>query len=202
MTKAQETMYWRRWGAVARANRWRMVKGRLDEAAVLGATEAHLKVAAAAAAIALQGHRSITAEDLRHGCHVVACGRDMGHGRMGNKEFDQVLNYWGDERLVRGLLIEPLDLGSEIHRTNPGLKSRERHLWFLREECLMGYVASECQRIYGTKDLEGLGDVELAALSNHMRKRPHALKNSKAEIRDPKEDRNPKAEVETAGNPF
>jgi hypothetical protein len=181
MSPAQEKRYWRRWNAVARANRWRMAGGRLDEAAELKASEHHVKAGLTALQIANLEHRAVTADDLRHACHVLACGRDMSHKAMSNKQFDALLNYWGDERLVAGLLLEPLDLGSEIHRANPRLKSRERHVYFLKHECLGGYVANESQRIYGTRNWETLRDEELIALSDHMRKRPNALRAGQSE---------------------
>lgn len=177
MTEWQDNKYWRRWNACVRANHWRMAGGRLDErAAGPDRSETHADVWRAAEQIALRKHRAVIADDLRHGCHVVALGRDKSHTKLSNREFDKVLTLWGDERDCKGLLIEPLHLGSEIHNANPDIKSRRRHLHFLTHECLGGYVASECERIYGTKDFESLVDAQLMSLSDHIRNRPRALK--------------------------
>jgi len=176
MSPAQNKLYLRRWGAVCRALNWRMAKGRLHPAAVLAGSAPREQVAAAAAARALQHHRATTADDLRHGCHVVALGRDKSHKDFSNRDFDAVLTLWGDGRSVRGLLLDADDLGSEVHRAHPELKTRERHLHFLRNDCLGGYVVSESERIFKTKHWEALATDKLAALSNHLRNRPHCLK--------------------------
>ena len=40
-------------------------------------------------------------------------------------------------------------------------------------------VVSECERIFGTKDWEALRTEELLQLSNHLRARPNALRETK-----------------------
>lgn len=194
MTEPQHHFYLRRWAAVVRANTWRMVKGRLAPEAVGRAGGAsvpasrgssvasphHAAVFAAAEQLAAQHHRALTADDLRHGCHVVALGRDKSSKDFSNRDFDRLLVYWGDEKTITGLLLEPLDLGSEIHRSNPDLKSRERHWHFLKHDCLGGYVVSECERIFHTKEWEALPTHQLIQLSAHLRARPNCLKSTVA----------------------
>lgn len=178
-------MYWRRWSAVSRALNWRMVQGRLDPAAAQDGSSHIAAVMQAASARAAGAHRAVTPDDLRHGCHLVALGRDKSHADFSNREFDKLLTLWGDEKQISGLLLEPLDLGSEIHRANPELKSRERHLHFLRRDCLGGYVASESERIFGTKNWQALDSEQLAQLSNHLRARPNVLRKAPAGAEDP-----------------
>lgn len=178
LTQSQDKKYWRRWAACARANRWTMVSGRLNALAILDASEHHCRVVAAARQLAAAQAVGLTADHLRHACHLVAIGRDKSHAKFSNKDFDAVLNYWGDERAIRGLLIVPEDLASEIHRSNPALKTRERQLVFLNQDCLGAYIAKECDRMFGTKDWAALSDAELDRLYSHMRDRPHALKTN------------------------
>lgn len=176
MTDSQDSKYWRRWAACCRANNWKMIQGRLHPEAILDASEHHCSVVAAARQLAAEQAVGLTPDHLRHACHIVALGRDKSHAKFTNKEFDAVLNYWGDERAIRGFLIEPTDLASEIHRSNPALKTRERQLIFLNEECVGAYVAKECDRMFGTKDWHSLNEVDLERVYNHMRDRPHALR--------------------------
>ncbi len=180
MTELQSAKYWRRWSAVVRANQWRMVRNRLDPNATRDVSPHHIAVFAAAERLALQEACAVTAGHLRHGCHIIAIGRDKSHEDLTNKEFDALLNYWGDERRVVGLLIEPLDLGSDIHHDHPELKIRERQMHFIRNDCLPGYVISECARLCGTKDWTTLNDADLEKLHDFLRTRPHALKTSVA----------------------
>jgi hypothetical protein len=176
LSDPQDKKYWRRWAACCRCNNWKMVNGRLHPEACLDDSEPHRKVAAAARQLAADKAVGISPEILRHACHIVALGRDKSHSKFTNKDFDAVLNYWGDERAIRGLLIVPEDLASEIHRSNPALKTRERQLVFLNEDCVGAYVAAECERMFGTKDWHALADGELDRLYSHMRDRPHALR--------------------------
>lgn len=188
MTPPQHKFYLRRWAAVVRANGWRMVKGRLAENAVgressraaAPASPHHQAVFAAAEQLAALQHRALTADDLRHACHVVALGRDKSSKDFSNRDFDRLLVYWGDERTITGLLLEPLDLAADIHRANPDLKTRARHQHFLQHECLGGYVMSECERIFHTKEWEALPTHQLIQLSAHLRARPNCLKSTVA----------------------
>lgn len=185
-------MYFRRWSAVAKHNHWRMVKGRLDPEAVLSGSEAHEHVAAAAHIRARREHRGVTADDLRHGCHVVALrGRDKSHTQFANRDFDALLVLWGDDQTITGLLLAPADLAATMHLQNPELKTRERYLHWLRTECLAGYVASESARIHGTQDWETLPDAQLAGLHNHLRNRP-AAQNAPGERLATPDSRQPK----------
>jgi len=184
MSPAQDKMYWRRWAACCRANDWRMVSGRLAPAARLDGSAAHCKVVAAARQLAYSEAVGLDADHLRHACHIVAIGRDKSHLKFTNKEFDALLDYWGDDRDIRGLLIDPDDLASAIHQQNPTLKTRERMVKFLRDDCIGSYVAGESGRLFGTKDWEALADDQLTRLYEHLRNRP----NSRKRERDPENE--------------
>ena len=178
MTIAQHKFYWRRWAAVARHNSWWMSARRLFEGAFESADVSphHRAVWAAARDLAMAASRGLTADDLRHGCHIVALGADKRSRDLTNSDFDSLLTYWGDGKTIRGLLFDATDMGSEIHRANPALQRRRRYLYALRVDCLQGYLVSECSRIYGTKKWEDLNDVQLEEFHHHMRGRPGGLK--------------------------
>lgn len=176
LSDSQDKKYWRRWTACVRANHWRMVKGRLSPHAVLAASQHHCAVHAAALQLAQVAALGLTANHLRHGCHVVALGHDRPHAKFTNKEFDALLNYWGDERAIVGLLIEPADLAAIIHEAAPELKARERMLIGIRKNFIEGYVADLSRSIYGTRDWEQLADADLANLQHILHTKPAARK--------------------------
>lgn len=177
MTPAQDKKYWRRWAACVRANRWTMTSGRLNALAVLDASEPHCNVAAAARQLAAEQAVGLTPDHLRHACHIVALGRDKSHAKFTNKEFDALLNYWGDERAIRGFLIMPDDLAAAIHDAAPELKVRERLLIGIRRDFIEAYVARLSGNIYGTKDWEKLNDADLTNLHHLLQTKPEARKN-------------------------
>lgn len=180
MTPPQKSKYWRRWGVVSRANHWRMISRRLDPAAVTTGSAAHDAVWQTACRLAATDAVGVTPEHLRHACHRVALGgRDKSHTQFTNRDFDALLDYWGDERNIRGLLLEPFNLSSLISADqHAAQKVRERQVRWLRRDCLGGYVMSESERLFGTKDWEQLGDADLARLHDHLRARPRAWKRT------------------------
>lgn len=115
---ALDNFYWRRWAAVAAANGWRMVRGRLacDVADNRARSEHHALVWREADRLALQGHCAVSAEVLRHACHRVAAGIDFSHADVKPAWMDRLIGLWGNGRggrlAVVGLLIDPLDLVS------------------------------------------------------------------------------------------
>jgi hypothetical protein len=176
LSKPQDKKYWRRWAAVVRANDWRMLGGRLAPTARLDISEAHCKVLAAARQLAAAEAKGLAPEHLRHGCHIVALGRDKSHPKFTNREFDDLLNLWGDERAIRGLLIEPTDLAAAIHASNPQLKARERTLLVIRRDFIESYVAQISMTMFGTRDWQSLPDEDLESLFHIVLDRPNARK--------------------------
>jgi hypothetical protein len=122
MTEAQQRrFYFPAWNTCSVANKWFMQRGRL--AADLAeqreeystwpdpASEVYLKVVTAAEQLALQQHRGVTADDLRHACNVVATGRQSS-GTLDNKQTNRVVS------LFR-LLTDPDDLDAVMNWLNP-----------------------------------------------------------------------------------
>lgn len=194
LSASQNKKYWRRWSACARANHWRMAGGRLAPDAVLAVSAPHCSVHAAALQLAQTEALGLTANHLRHACHVVALGHDKPHAQFTNKDFDALLNYWGDERAVLGLLIEPADLASVIHESAPELKARERLLIGIRRDFIEGYVATISADIYGTRDWEQLADRDLENLHARLHARPNARKSNVSSLK-PKVAESPTSDV-------
>jgi hypothetical protein len=123
MTAPQHQKYIRDWSTCAKANGWKMVKGRLvlDEAKL---NEHGRKVLAAATAIAAAQHRAPVLEDLRHGIHVVALGRDKSSKVMKNAECDAVF-------ALLKLLVNDCDLGADMKFAKPDRGERERLLIYI-----------------------------------------------------------------------
>jgi hypothetical protein len=117
MTDKQNTLYWRMWGRVVDANDWRMSKGRLISPLARHTSNLGQRVLVLAAEIAQPQHRSVTADDLRHACHVAAVGHEKSHKDLTNAEFSRVLTTFK-------LLIEPDDLDAQMDWDNP---NRDAH---------------------------------------------------------------------------
>src|SRR5690606_29956074 len=108
MSPAQQTLYWRRWAQVCHVNGWVWRKGRLDPEAVGPEySEHHAAVWKIAKDRAQQQHRAVTADDLRHACHIYTLKRDMSMKDLPNSAFSRLLCLWGDGKHKSGLLIEP-----------------------------------------------------------------------------------------------
>src|ERR1700749_1577634 len=110
MNQAQNSKYIRCWIRCVLANHWVMRKGRLADNAVReDASAFHGAVWRAAENLAAAQVRAVTADDLRHGCHVAALGHDKSSKEFTSGEFDRLLLLWGNEREMKGLLIYPDD---------------------------------------------------------------------------------------------
>jgi len=123
MTAPQHQKYIRDWSTCAKANGWKMVKGRLvlDEAKL---NEHGRKVLAAATAIAAAQHRAPVLEDLRHGVHVVALGRDKSSKVMKNAECDAVF-------ALLKLLVNDCDIKAGMDLDDPDRGERLRLLVYI-----------------------------------------------------------------------
>lgn len=110
MTEPQKKLHWNGrhgqpgWYGVAGANAWQMEKGRLRENALKSKeSEWHAGVWACAAALAKKENRSVTAEDLRHGCYAYALGAPKSSNDFTNSDLDRVF-------IIFRLLVNPDDL--------------------------------------------------------------------------------------------
>ena len=142
MNTAQKSKYWCTWGNVCRANQWRMTKGRLSSKAVRdgGLAGHHTAVWYAAESLAAQHCRAVTADDLRHACHVYAFGRDISHSDLSNAQFDRLLLLWGNERDTKGLLIDSDDIAAQTAWDHPDQA---------RKESLIGSIEDAAMEITG-----------------------------------------------------
>ena len=144
MTDAQEKKYWRDWGGVVRANAWKMQRGRLDpDAAPAARSVWHAQVWSAAEARAAQEHRSVTADDLRHGCCRVATGRDLTHRKI----------FQGSacSRLFTlfQLLVDPDNLAAVMRWEDRSQDERTALVVRIRKSAPEGYVRQIASRMGG-----------------------------------------------------
>ena len=139
MTERQaKGSYWPAWGRVALAEGWRTERGRLvaqrpqstgpDEMAQLRA-----RIWDAAGGRARAGHHGIGPNDLRHGCHAVALGRDKSSLDLDNRELDRVVT------LFR-LLADPSDLDTMMAWLHPEIGERRRLVWSIKHLAPEAYI--------------------------------------------------------------
>jgi hypothetical protein len=171
MNRFQEYKYFRRWTAVVRANHWRMSDCRLVPEAVRNAGEHHVAVWAIAEKIAEQECRAVIPDDLRHACHIHACGRDLPHKRMNDQQFDRLLLLWGDEREYPGLLIEPDHIASVMAWDNPDEARRQSSIAYLRQLAPEDVIVAIASTAGFGDDWEGLQRDDLQALARIIRAR-------------------------------
>ena len=119
MTKKQQRrFFFPAWTAARRALGWKMVDGRLE--IILAKVNDHgRKVMDAAHKIAAAQQRAPTLDDLRHGCYVVALGRDRDTLKLNNREVDAVTSLFK-------LLVNEADISADMKLSNPDIGERER----------------------------------------------------------------------------
>lgn len=169
MTPSQVQLYWRAWGAVARAHGWRDAGGQVPvnpagtwaSPALNGLLQT---IRQAAASRARQVGGSITAEDLRHACHCIALGVDRSSRRLTNAEFDRVLALFK-------LLAEPENLDHIIAWNAEDSGARERLLWTVQNAVSPGYAARISLDRFGTSAFEDLPTWQLRQLAITVRQR-------------------------------
>lgn len=161
MTRAQESLHWRSWNAVVKANAWRMRKGFLLEEAAASRerSEHHRKVWVFAEQLAGRGVRAVTSNDLRHATYVAAIGRDCSHSEFTNKEFNAVLALWK-------LLVDPDDLTAVMEHQNPGEAARRGLIASIQRNAPgEAYIVAISTRRWGTRNWKTLNDGALRQLA-------------------------------------
>lgn len=144
MTEAQQrSFYFPAWNRCTRANDWRMERGRLvgKRAASHGGPETsalYERVWIAAEELARRQARSVTAEDLRHACHVVALGRDKSSKELRNAEVDRVVG------LFR-VLQDPDDLDALLDWLHPENGERKRLVAAIKAAAPHAYIDRICR---------------------------------------------------------
>jgi hypothetical protein len=169
LTKPQTVLHWRTWSACVEVNCWEMVSGRLsaDAQRTREASLYHTVLWRVAEQLALQGHRSVTAEDLRHASYLVATTKVPGWGAsckpmssmrdLGNREFSRWL-------VLIALLINPDDLGATMKWEHPEDSAREGLVASLRKSAPEATLRAISARAFDTREWETLSAGQLAWL--------------------------------------
>ncbi len=149
MTEPQQRrFFFPAWTAACRALGWRMADGRLQMGKPGAEIQRQLdnphivKVINAATSIANAQHRAVTVDDLRHGCYVVALGRDMDTLKLNNKQVDAVTS------LFR-LLVNDADIAADLRLGNPDIGERERLVITIKRLNIpMAMIDTICKRSF------------------------------------------------------
>jgi hypothetical protein len=143
MSAACEREYWRRWSRVARVNRWRHVDGHLAPDAVRNGQFQAQVIHAAAAMV--QPDCNLTANHLRHGCHVVALGRDVSHTALNAGQVDRLFALFK-------LLEDDSDLAAASMLADPDQGAVKRMVWAVRQIGFpQAYVDSVATAKFGSR---------------------------------------------------
>jgi hypothetical protein len=162
MTQNQEKLYWRLWGRVCHANDWRWVKGRILQTAERKLSEHHAAVWKCAEALARANQRGVTADDLRHGCHMYAIGRDRPHLELKPAvECSRVFTLFK-------LLIEPEDLDAVMDWQNPERDERRRLVVGIQRMAPFAYIDAICRDKFRNYTSPFFEDLDLDQL-RHLR---------------------------------
>lgn len=168
MTNAQKfKFYFPAWTACTRANGWRMSKGilRFDPQQL---TEESSKVMTFARQRAVMEKRPMTVDDLRHGAHWLALGKDKSSEHLTNAELDRVV------ALFR-LLTAPEDLGARMTQDaydrgeDPG--AVQRLDYFIRTSAPDAYVRKVSLDMCHTRDWEDLAVGQKQTLARALSQR-------------------------------
>ncbi|MES2219376.1 MAG: hypothetical protein V4587_00230 [Acidobacteriota bacterium] len=141
--KQAKFFYFPAWGKCADANEWRMERGRLVGARLAADGQHQCGVQSvrplfdaiwdAAEAIALAEHRAVKPDDLRHGCHVVAIGRDRSSKEMVNKEVERVVS------LFR-LLTNPENVEAQMNWDSPERAEKKNLIQAIKKKAPDEYI--------------------------------------------------------------
>lgn len=161
--------YFPRWNRCARAHGWTMAEGRLQGARLdnFGGPEVnglYQRVWSAALELSRQHCSAPTADDLRHGCTVVALGRHKSSKSFTQKELDRVTDLFA-------LLTNPDDVGAMMRWNDPDIGSRKRLVWAIGHAAPAGYVTAIAADKFGTKVWEHLDNEQLRQLLMTLKER-------------------------------
>jgi hypothetical protein len=178
--KQQKRFYFPAWRSCSQQLDWIMSRGRLAAAGAdtrkrLGelpepARSAMEQVLNYAEVLAAKLHGAVTAEDLRHGCNLVATGgKKSSSGDMTNTEVDRVVTLFK-------LLENPLNIEASIawlayqRGEDPG--AVKRILYFIKHAAPEAYVRKIAADRFGTRRWENmdLGQLKQLAMMLSVRK--------------------------------
>lgn len=116
----------------------------------------------------LRGCGRLTADHLRHACHVRALGRDKSATTLSAQEMDRVV-------VLMELLANPLSLDAVQRWCDPNIDARKRLVWRV-EHCgaPAEYVAAIARDRFGSGDWRGLATPQLRQLVTTLDQRSRA----------------------------
>lgn len=181
MTSSQDKKYWRCWAAVCRANFWFMRCGRLDMLPeLIRANEEfsphHARVWTYARQLASQKHMAVVTDHLRHACHILAAGKAVSHKQLTNPQFNKLLCLWGDEKRMRGLLVDPLCLESSMNWDDTNRQNLDYLQQRIERLYHEAYVIKVSERVFHKSDWRSLTAKQLHWLDNELEKRRNATR--------------------------
>lgn len=117
----------------------------------------------------------VSANELRHACHLVALGRDKSSLDLTNRELDQVVALFD-------LLADPDNLRARIALDHPEQEARRRLEWSV-EHCGLpeAYVLTVCASKFGTHAWRNLEDVQLRQLIVTLKSRAKSRRQTETE---------------------
>jgi len=119
--------------------------------------------------LADQSCRAVTANDLRHACHVHTFGRDVSHIHFTNAQFDRLLLLWGDERQTRGLLIFPEDIKAQVLWDDPEQAKKLSLIRAIKAQAPDEYICAITRDIWGTDFWEDLDYTAMLGLNRKLK---------------------------------
>lgn len=158
MNKSQHRLYLREWGKAWKAHWSGVRKGEPLARPDRKPSAMRDRVLQAAGMLAMRDESPLTAETIRHACHVVALGKDCGSWALRNKELDRVL-------AVFRLLANDANLGAQLRLDNPEIGARERMMHSIRNVDMgPAYVASISRDKFGTENWQSLDATRMQQL--------------------------------------
>lgn len=165
MSPAQLTrLYFPAWSAAYKAN-WIRDRGTELLVANPPGGDYARQVDALAGQRAARLFRSPKADDLRHGAHIAALGRECSSKDLTNAQLDKLLHFFR-------LLTNELDLAAAVGLQKPEEDVRRRLVWCV-ENCGLndGYVAATSRATQGTANWRELNNQQLGLLVRTLRQR-------------------------------
>lgn len=172
MTPKQHKWYLREWGRAFKAH-WAGVKGG-EVLAKPGRPDSQVRdqvISAARARVVRRGGGQLTADDVRHACHILAVGRDLSCWNLTNKQIDLVVAKFrslaSDCDIASTMALDQAATEPSRRAAPGGLpdSDRKRTLWSLEHSDLSSdYIAKISRDKFGTANYRSLGDAQLHQL--------------------------------------
>jgi hypothetical protein len=144
MTPLQTSRYWRLWREVQRTARWCTRSGVLvfDHDAWAARSQAHAAVWDAAVALSRREGCGVSADHLRHACHIHATGHDRSSTQLTNRDIDKI---WA----LFKLLANPTDLSARM-ALDTDIGERRRLVHRIHPAAPTAYIDHLCRDLFGS----------------------------------------------------